>query len=205
MAESAEEVHARVVAAVGEGGRLPVPDITTWDVFPWEAVGDTLVTRPLNPPADEPARWGESADKPCSSCAGFPAERIVWEDEHWVLTHEGKPSGLPIVLQLHPREHLDLPDLGDDLASELGRISVRLTRIIENLDHIGRVHVDRWGDGAAHLHLWFFARTARLGQAIGSYAVEWDEIIPPGSEDVWRADLRTIGTKLANWGGHARA
>jgi diadenosine tetraphosphate (Ap4A) HIT family hydrolase len=205
MAESAEQVHARVVAAAGKGGRLPVPDIASWDIFPWEARGGALVTRPLDPPADEPARWGESPDKPCGSCAGFPPETVVWEDERWVLTHVGAPSGLPVVLQLHTREHLDLPDLSDELASELGRITVRLTRIIGHLDHIGRVHVDRWGDGGSHFHLWFFARTARLGQVLGSYAVEWDAIIPPGPEDVWRADLHTIGTKLANWGGHARA
>lgn len=205
MAQSAEEVHARVVAAAGEDGRLPVPDITTWDVFPWEARDGALVTRPLNPPADEPPRWGESPEKPCSSCEGFPPEQVVWEDERWVLTHLGGPSGLPLVLMLHTREHLDMPDLSDDLASELGRISVRIVRIAESIEHVGRVHTDRWGDGGSHFHQWFFARTARLGQAIGSYAVEWDEVIPPGPEDVWRADLHTVGTKLANWGGHARA
>ena len=79
-----------------------------------------------------------------------------------------------------------------------------LVRIIGHLPNIGRVHVNRWGDGSAHFHLWFFARTARLGQVLGSYAVEWDEVLPPGPEDVWRTDLRTVGTKLANWGGQAR-
>lgn len=205
MPESAEEVHARVVAAVGEGGRLPMPPTTEWDIFPWEVVDGELAPRALRPPQDEPPRWGESPDRPCGACAGFDPDRVVWEDEHWVLTHDGRPSGLPLVLVLHTREHQDLPDLDDELASQFGRISTRLARIIGHLPHIGRVHVNRWGDGSAHFHVWFFARTARLADVLGSYAVEWDALLPPGPEDVWRADLRTVATKLANWGGHARA
>ncbi|MCW2797562.1 hypothetical protein [Nocardioides sp.] len=205
MPESAEEVYARVVAAVGEDGHLPMPAIGEWDVFPWTVVDDTVAPRVLPAPAPEPPRYGEDPEKPCGSCAGFDPDRIVWEDEHWVLTHDAKPTGLPLVVVLHTREHLDFADLDDDLASQLGRISTRLSRIIGNLPHIGRVHVNRWGDGSAHFHLWFFARTEGLASILGSYAVEWDEILPPGPEDVWRADLHTVATKLANWGGHARA
>jgi diadenosine tetraphosphate (Ap4A) HIT family hydrolase len=204
MPEPAEEIHARVVAAVGEDGHLPMPEIATWDVFPWEVVDGELVPKTLPPPADEPPRAGEQG-RPCGACAGFDPARVVWEDERWVLTHEGAPSGLPLVLVLHTRRHVDLSDLDDELASELGRISVRLVRIIGHLPHIGRVHVNRWGDGGSHFHLWFFARPARLGSIRGSYAVEWDAVLPPGPEDTWRADLHTVATKLANWGGHARA
>jgi diadenosine tetraphosphate (Ap4A) HIT family hydrolase len=205
MPESAEEVYARVIAAVGPDGHLPTPPIGDWDVFPWEAVDGKVVPKTLRPPSDEPVRDGESDDKPCHACAGFDPARVVWEDERWVLTHGGQPSGLPLVLVLHTREHLDFGDFDDDLASECGRISNRLTRIIEHLPDIGRVHMNRWGDGGSHFHLWFFVRTARLPNVLGSFAVEWDEILPPGPEDVWRADLHTVATKLANWGGDARA
>lgn len=205
MPESADEVYARIVAAVGEGGRLPASPSVEWDIFPWEVADGALAPKVIGPPDDEPVRYGDSPDKPCGQCAGVPADRIVWEDEHWVLTHPGQPSGLPIVLMLHTREHMDMGNLDDDLASELGRITNRLVRIIENLPHIGRVHVNRWGDGGAHFHLWFFARTARLAGVLGSSASEWDDMIPPGPADVWRADLHTVATKLANWGGDARA
>jgi hypothetical protein len=40
---------------------------------------------------------------------------------------------------------------------------------------------------------------------LGSPACEWNDIIPAGADDVWRADLNTVATKLANWGGDARA
>lgn len=205
MPESAEDVYARVVATVGEGGRLPAPPSLEWEIFPWEAVDGALQPKVLQPPSDDPQRSGESPDRPCWACDGFPPERVVWEDETWVLTHAGAPSGLPVVLTLHPREHLDLGELDDELASQLGRISNRLVRIIEHLPNIGRVHVNRWGDGGSHLHQVFYGRTARLTGVLGSPAMEWDDIIPPGPEDVWRDDLHTIATKLANWGGDARA
>ncbi|MCW2816402.1 MAG: hypothetical protein JWN84_3857 [Nocardioides sp.] len=205
MPEPAEDVHARIVDAVGADGHLPMPPKGEWDIFPWEVVDGEIVPRTLAPPSDEEPRWGESPDKPCSCEKGFDASRIVWEDEHWVLTHAGAPSGLPLVMVLHTREHLDMGELDDELASQLGRISSRLVRIIENLPHIGRVHVNPWGDGGAHFHQWFFARTARLTGVLGSTALDWDDVIPPGPEDVWRADLHTVATKLANWGGDARA
>ncbi len=205
MAEPADVVYARILAAVGEDGRLPMSPGATWDIFPWEAVDGAVVPQVLPPPSDEPTRGGEDPAKPCGTCAGLDPEQVVWEDGRWVLTHQGAPSGLPLVLVLHPREHLDLGDLDDDQASELGRITNRLVRIVENLEHVGRVHVNRWGDGGSHLHVAFFARTARLTHVLGSPAMEWDDIIPPGDEQVWRADLATVAAKLANWGGTARA
>lgn len=204
MPESAEEVYARVVDAVGKGGRLPRPGYGEWDIFPWEAVDGAVAPRVLQPPVDEPTRAGEG-DKPCDACAGFDPERVVWEDDNWVLVHRGQPSGLPLVLVLYTREHLDFGDLDDDLASEYGRIANRLVRIIEHLPHIGRVHVQRIGDGGMHLHIWFLGRTHRLANVLGSPAAEWDDILPPGPEDVWREDLHAVATKLANWGGTARA
>ncbi len=196
MPESAEEVYERIVGQVGRHGHLPAPESIAWDIFPWEVVDGTIVPKVLPPPSEEPSRHGSIEIDP---------DRIVWEDERWVLSHPGKPSGLPIVLQLQPRETEDAGQLDDDMASEMGRIINRLVRIIEHLPHIGRVHVTRWGDGGSHLHVWFFARTEGLTNVLGSPAMEWDAIIPPGPEDVWRADLHTIAEKLANWGGDARA
>ncbi len=47
---------------------------------------------------------------------------------------------MPLVLVLHTRRHLDYGELDDELASQYGRISNRLVRIIEHLPEIGRVH-----------------------------------------------------------------
>jgi diadenosine tetraphosphate (Ap4A) HIT family hydrolase len=205
MPESAEEVYQRIVASTGDGGRLPMPASGGWDIFPWDVVDGALAPKVIQAPGEEPLRYGEDPAKPCPECTGIDAGRIVWEDEHWVLTHPGKPTGLPLVLMLHTREHEDFGQLDDELASQYGRISNRLVRIIENLPNIGRVHSSRWGDGGAHFHVWFFARTKGLMPVLGSPASEWNDIIPAGAEDVWRADLRTVASKLSNWGGDARA
>lgn len=205
MAESAEEVHARIVAAAGAGGHLPMPPMGDWDIFPWTVVDGAVAPRRLPEPTDEDPRWGESAEKPCGRCANGPdPSRLVWEDETWTLSHGGAPSGLPVVLILEPREHLDFGRFDDDLASQHGRICNRLVRIIESLPNLARCHVNRWGDGGSHAHTFFVGRTARLSRVLGSPAIDWDEIIPPGPETVWRADLRVVAMKLANWGGEAR-
>lgn len=203
MPESAEEVHARVVAAVGVNGRLPMPPVADWDIFPWELVEGSLQPKVVQAPADEEPRWGESADKPCGSCAGDQDGQTIWENERWTLSRGEKPTGFPLVLFLHSKEHLDFPDMDDQLAMEYGRIAVWLCRIMEGLPHIGRVHVNRWGDGGSHLHVWFIARTARLPGILGSLAVEWDEMLPPGPQDVWLADTHEVARKLATHDGRA--
>jgi diadenosine tetraphosphate (Ap4A) HIT family hydrolase len=205
MPESAAEVYARVVEAAGAEGRLPMPPIGEWDVFPWESVDGGVAPKALGAPAEPRRRVGDEGGAPCGVCAGELTDRIIWEDESWIITTDEKPTGLPLVVTLWTREHQDFPDLNDELASQFGRISTRLVRILQNLPNIGRAHMNRWGDGSSHFHVWFFARTEGLESILGSYAVEWDEILPPGPEDVWREDLHSVATKLANWGGHARA
>ena len=199
MPESAEEVYARVVAQVGEDGRLPMPPVHEWDIFPWEG---EMAPKVLQPPleAEEP-RWGEG-DKPCSCRDGEP-KGAIWRNERWVVTSEDKPGGLPLILTLHPREHLDFSDMDDDLAAEYGKVSNWLHRIMAGLPNIGRVHVCKWGDGGSHMHVWFIARTARLANILGSMAIEWNEMLPPVPEEIWRADLHEVARKLATHDGEA--
>lgn len=197
MPLSPEEIYALVVDQVGVDGRLPMPPVATWDIFPWEEVDGTWAPKVVRPPleAEEP-RWGESPDKPCACADGDPPHAL-WRNERWVVTSTAAPTGLPLILFLHPHEHLDLDELDDELAREYGVISVWLHRIMARMPHIGRVHVTKWGDGGAHLHLWFIARYARLPNLLGSMVVEWNEMLPPPPEEVWRADLRYVAERLA--------
>ena len=132
-------------ATAGDGGRLPAPASNEWDNFPWEAVDGAIVPRVLPPPADDPLRAGEAADKPCPSCFGVAGE-LVWEDEGWGLKHSGEPSGLPVVLILR-RGGTSTSASSTTSASQHGRISNRLVRIVEGLDNVARCHVRR-GTGA---------------------------------------------------------
>lgn len=202
MAESADEVYARVTAAAGPDGRLPLPSVAGWDVFPWEVDDGRLVPKRLSAPAPEEPRFGEAPDKPCGTCAGDHDARVIWENQRWTVSHQPQ-SGLPLVVMLQTREHLDFNELDDDLAGECGRLQVWLVRIIERLPHVRRCHVHRIGDGGSHCHVWFMARTEGLPSTRGSFAVDWDDILPPGPEDLWRADLAEVARKLATHDGRA--
>jgi hypothetical protein len=188
------------VAGVAETP-LSLPAFTTWDTFPFE--GD-LKVRKLEAPVDqEPARKGEEiAD--CKACqAGDDA--YVWVNERWRVRSMDRPTGLPMILILEPRSHLDLGDLSNLLAGELGVLSVRLERAIRSLDGVSRVHVNRWGDGAAHLHVWFMARPYGQLQLRGSFLPMWDDILPPVNEAQWRENLALIAAWLEDFGGTAVA
>jgi hypothetical protein len=109
-----------------------------------------------------------------------------------------------MVLILEARSHLDLGDLPNLLAAELGVMTVRLERAIRSLDEVAQVHVNRWGDGAAHLHLWFLGRPAGQLQLRGPFLAMWDEILDPVPEGQWRSNLAHIAAWLEEFGGTAQ-
>jgi hypothetical protein len=116
-----------------------------------------------------------------------------------------RPTGLPMVLILECRSHLDLGDLPNLLAAELGVMTVRLERAIRSLDGVARVHVNRWGDGSAHLHMWFLARPYGRLQLRGTFLSLWDDILPVVPESQWRENLALVAAWLADFGGQANA
>ena len=205
MPESAEETYARVVAAVGADGRLPMPPVHEWEMFPWEVIDGALVPKVVLPPLEAEPRRAGTDGVGCATCSAPDDDGVLWRNERWVLRHPRQPKGLPLVLWLATREHLDYPDMDDDLAAEYGRLSALLCRIMSALPNIGRTHVCRWGDGSEHLHVWFIARTARMPGIVGSMAVEWDEMLPPVPERTWREDLRVVARELATHDGVALA
>lgn len=110
-----------------------------------------------------------------------------------------------MVLILESRSHLDLGDLPNLLAAELGVMTVRLERAIRSLEGVARVHVNRWGDGSAHLHLWFLARPYGRLQLRGTFLSLWDDILPAIPEEQWRENLAMVAAWLAEFGGRANA
>jgi diadenosine tetraphosphate (Ap4A) HIT family hydrolase len=178
-----------------------LPPFTDWSSFPFE--GELRVKKLDEPVAVEPPRRGEDpAD--CPKCQA-PDDAYIWVNENWRVRSMDRPSGLPMVLILESRSHLDLGDLPNMLAAELGVMTVRLERAIRSLDGVARVHVNRYGDGAAHLHLWFLARPLGRLQLRGSFLTLWDEILPPISESQWRENLALIAAWLAEFGGEPLA
>jgi hypothetical protein len=178
-----------------------LPEFTKWSTFPFE--GD-LRLRNLDPPVEtEPPRLGEDAAT-CLACAA-PEDAYIWVSDRWRVRALERPTGLPMVLILESRSHLDLGDLPNLYAAELGVMTVRLERAMRSLDGVARVHVNRWGDGSAHLHLWFLARPYGRLQLRGTFLSLWDDILPPIPEDQWRENLALVAAWLAEFGGRPLA
>jgi hypothetical protein len=133
-----------------------------------------------------------------------PDEDFVWVTRRWRLRSYGgsQPYPLPLILLLEPRAHLDLGELDDVLAAELGVLTVHLERAITGLGGIGRVHVVRWGDGGAHLHVWFIARPEGLLQLRGSALAVWLDVLPPLPIEVTGANEARVAAALTtSWAG----
>ena len=176
-----------------------MPPVEEWDTFPFD--GD-LQPRELRPPEQtERGRRGEDVAG-CWRCQEGDAVAI-WTDEEWIVTPLAEPSGLPVVVLLFPREHVDIDGLSPELAAALGPMLLRVEAAVRSVGEVGRVHVCRWGDGSFHLHWWFMARPARLPQLIGTFAAIWDDVLPPTPEAVWRENLAHVARTLAVGGGTA--
>jgi len=126
-----------------------------------------------------------ASDGDCPECANVVPERIIWDDDNWILSYTDGPTEMAAALLLQTREHTRVGQLDDDLAAQFGQISNRLVRIIENLPEAAYVDVSRYGAHRGHFHVWFFAPHAE------------------GSKDT--VELQTVATKLSNWGGTPHA
>jgi diadenosine tetraphosphate (Ap4A) HIT family hydrolase len=188
MPETPEELYAR------SANDLRMPPVETWDTFPFDG---EMRPRALRMPVDVEAPRRGQGGVDCPACARGDDE-FMWTDERWRLLHFEKPSGLPLILILEPRVHYGEPgDLPDELAADLGVMLARVERAMRAVPHVGRVHVCRWGDGSEHLHWWFIARPARMPQLNGSFAMIWDDILPPVPDEVWRENLAIVCRELA--------
>ncbi len=76
---------------------------------------------------------------------------------------------------------------------------------VEALPHIARAHVSRWGDGGAHLHVFFIARPAGFPQLRGTCMAIWNDLLPAVPGDLISADAAAVGAAVArSYGGQAR-
>jgi hypothetical protein len=197
MAMAPQDFYEHALAVADADGRLPLSRMTEWDISPFEPEG--LRVSPLRPPVvPEKPRHGEDPAT-CTSCER--RDLGLWFNENWRLTRMSG-VGSPLVLMLHPRDHYDLAALPDDVAAELGVLTAHIARHVEALPHVARSHVHRWGDGGAHLHVWFFARPEGQPQMLGSWLVVWDDLLPEYPADIADADASVVVDALiASHGG----
>ncbi len=201
MPESAEDYYARLVAAAGPEGRLPTMStdaLSEWDIFPYET--DSLVVRRLAPLQPvEPPRAGED---PATCWCADPGRRnaaiagALWRDDRWLVVPERQTPVLPAWLIVQPVEHLDLTDLDATDAAEFGVLTAAVATAVESLPSVGRAHVNKWGDGGAHLHVHILGRPARVGQLRGSCLPDWTEHLPLVPEAVLSENLEHVTAVL---------
>ena len=183
------------------GERLPLGPVADDPLFPFD--GEITVDALQAPTLPEPIRRGQPGGGPCPNC-GHLEESAIWSNAHWVVGTAGEePHGLPAVVLLVPRAHADLENLPPELAEELGVMIQRVARAVESLPDVGRVHVDRWGDGSEHFHLWFLARPRGMWQMRGAMLAVWDDLLPRVPVEEWRANLGAIAAGLAAVDGTA--
>ncbi|MEO5680512.1 MAG: hypothetical protein ABIS47_12680 [Acidimicrobiales bacterium] len=185
-------ITSRARAVYEATGRPALPHTAHWPIFPFET--DGLVVRPLDDPVvPEPQRRDETADV-CSTCTRGD-EAFLWAGERWRISMSPEPRSLPSVT-LHPRRHLDLGDLSEEDGAEMGVLLVRIERALASIAGVGRVHVYKWGDGGAHLHVFVVARPHGLMQLRGMYLTTWMDVLPPLPEAQWQAIRRHVGARL---------
>ena len=188
----AVDITRRAREASGVDGRLPLPRQAGWPIFPFETEG--LRMRPVEDPVvPEPPRSGE-AGSPCGTC-DEPDEAFVWVSERWRVSMSPEPLSVP-ALTLHTRQHLDFHELTDELGAELGVLLVRSQRALASIEGVGRVHVYKWGDGGAHLHVFVVARPLGMMQLRGMYLSTWMHALPPLPADRWEAMREHLATRM---------
>ena len=186
------DITARARSISGPEGRLALPQVAHWPIFPFEV--DNLQVRRLEDPVlPEPPRRDETRQD-CSTCQSDD-ENFLWSNERWRVRMSQEPLSLPAVV-LHSREHLDFDAVTDDLAAEMGVLLVRIQRALASIEGVERVHVYKWGDGGAHLHISVMARPAGMMQLRGMFLSTWLYTLPPLGEDLWSAIRLHVRTKL---------
>lgn len=176
---------------------LTVPPMVDWPIFPFE--GDLRVRALVPRHETERLRNGDPGGEPCHRCHGESGEEPVWQKDNWAVStikFGDEHAGFPAYM-LEIREHRDIDSFDEELAAELGVMTLRLQRAIMSLGTVGRVHFNRWGDGAHHFHVWFLGRPTGAWQFSGYTLPLWGFILPPLDDAVRKANDAAISAFLA--------
>lgn len=178
--------------------RLDLPSVTSWPIFPFE--GDMRVREVAERMPEEKLRKGDPGGEPCE-CSSDDLKSLsepIWTDGRWLvrpIRFGSKGAPFPTYM-LETVEHLDIHDLDEEYGAELGVLTLRLDRAIMSLEDVGRVHFNRWGDGAYHFHVWFLGRPKGAWQFSGFTLPLWGFTLPPLEADVHAANDALVAASL---------
>jgi diadenosine tetraphosphate (Ap4A) HIT family hydrolase len=147
----------------------------------------------------EPPRRGEPGGDTCGICAGVTTS-AVWSDEHWTL-HPPVGGSLRGAVWMASKEHVDsFCDLSADAARTFAEVAGRVEQAILSLGGIARVHLYRWGDGAAHFHVWFVPRPLGMLEARGMMLPLWEDAMENVPDEELRDAAEQVAAALASAG-----
>ena len=182
------------------GERVSPEPLLGGPFFPFE--GDLQVVPLQQPIVPEPPRNGEPGGEECFRCAR-PDDHVIWRDEHWDVRTGFEPIGLPMMAGLAPREHFTLHTLTPEVVASMGAVIQRLALAIGRVKGVARTHINRWGDGSEHFHLWFLARPLGMMQLRGAMIAAWNDMLPPIPDEEFAANMRTVAAAMAEDSGEA--
>ncbi len=191
-----------LVLGVDHIADLPMPSVAEWPIFPFKGDIHVRTVQPFR--GEEHLRHGDPGGPPCECQLDEKDQeremRTVWTDGRWKVArlhfNEGELSPFPAYM-LSTVDHMDFEDFDEALGAELGVMSVRIEKAIRAIGDIGRVHINRWGDGGAHFHVWFLGRPKGAWQLSGYNLPMWGFILPSLDADVHERNDRVVADHLA--------
>jgi diadenosine tetraphosphate (Ap4A) HIT family hydrolase len=143
----------------------------------------------------EPPRRGEPGGEPCGICTGA-ATSAVWSNDFWTL-HPPVSGSLAGAVWLASRKHVDsFADLPKTAAEDFGKVAGKVERAILSLGGIARVHLNRWGDGGAHFHVWFIPRPLGMLDAQGMMLPLWEDVLPNVPDEQLREAAERVAAMM---------
>lgn len=175
---------------------------------PWVGADENaLPLKELSPPVEVEPPLGGAGGVDCSSCSPQDDGWTVYEDELWRVRALHQGMTFPGSAMLHSVRHANgIAELTPEEAATYGVLCQRVTRALLEREagsvgygdgRVGRVHMHFWGDGGEHFHVWFFPRPYGYLDLRGSFLVEWEELLPPASEEDLRAAADDLRRRLA--------
>jgi hypothetical protein len=87
-------------------------------------------------------------------------------------------------------------DLSETAAGEFVKVVANVERGILSLGGVARVHLYRWGDGAAHFHVWMLPRPLGMLDAKGMMLPLWEDALPNRTDDELRAAALVVARAM---------
>ncbi len=103
-------------------------------------------------------------DPHCMACqvvAGtlIPPGGIIYEGEHWLVSHQISPALLRGFLIVKTRRHCEhIAELTDAEAAEFGPIVRNVTRALSDVVSPAKVYVCSFGEAVTHIHFYVIPR-----------------------------------------------